>query len=176
MLPVPDVPITWLVNLVNGYGHRPRAESKESENPYPDQCGAPPSFLVDINQADLVDLADRIWDVFGDPDPAGRAAALNSLLTAAKLSPAIDANGDRLWRARHTRDNDLLRAGCTVALLGAVQTNGWHRLGICDGADCVDVYIDERGRTPRRYCSRICLNRARIRAYRSRQTTQPQPA
>jgi CGNR zinc finger len=63
----------------------------------------------------------------------------------------------------------VLRAGCAVALMAAVQRNGWDRLGIRDGADCVDVYLDEHGRAPRRYCSGTCLNRARTRAYRSRQ-------
>ena len=59
------------------------------------------------------------------------------------------------------------------ALLAATQEHSWLRVGTCAGDDCVDVYVDQDGRGARRYCSATCLNRARVRAYRSRQGTGP---
>lgn len=55
-----------------------------------------------------------------------------------------------------------------LATLWATQEHGWRRLGLCAGDDCQDVYLDEAGRGTRRYCSATCLNRARVRAFRSR--------
>ena len=49
-----------------------------------------------------------------------------------------------------------------------IQAHGWERIGTCIGRDCVDVYIDQHGRSPRRYCSVTCLNRGKVRAYRAR--------
>jgi|HubBroStandDraft_1064217.scaffolds.fasta_scaffold296635_2 predicted RNA-binding Zn ribbon-like protein len=175
MVAAPAVPVHWLVEVVNEYGHRPRAEAGESAHPYPALTQGRPPQAARLTEAELTALADRLWPVFGAPDPAARVTALNSLLSAAKLTPEIDGHGDQAWRTSHTEAAQIIAAGCAVTLLDSVSRNGWHRLGICDGADCVDVYLDEHGRAPRRYCSAGCLNRARIRAYRSRHATSKPP-
>ena len=175
MVAAPAVPVHWLVHVVNEYGHRPRAEAGESGHPYPALPQGGPPQAARLTEAELTALADRLWPVFGAPDLADRVTALNSLLSAAKLTPEIDDHGDQAWRTLHTQAAQIVAAGCAVALLDSVSRNGWHRLGICDGADCVDVYLDEHGRAPRRYCSAGCLNRARIRAYRSRHAISKPP-
>ncbi len=166
---VPSVSASSLIDLVNGYGHRPRAAAGESRNPYPD----PIEMELPVDRDELIELADRLWTVFGAPEPADRVAALNSLLADAALTPEIDTTGVLRWVTRHERAAALLGAGCASTLLDAVQRHGWSRLGTCDCDDCVDVYLDEHGRTPRRYCSTVCLNRARVRAYRSRKAAGP---
>jgi predicted RNA-binding Zn ribbon-like protein len=175
MVAVPAVPVHWLVEVVNEYGCRPRAEAGESGHPYPVLTQGRPLRAARLTEAELTALADRLWPVFGAPGPAARVAALNSLLSAAKLTPEIDDLADQAWRTLHTQSAQIVAAGCAVALLDSVSRNGWHRLGICDATDCVDVYLDEHGRAPRRYCSATCLNRARVRAYRSRHAASKPP-
>jgi hypothetical protein len=162
------VPATWLVSLINEYGLRPRAEAGESDAPYPDLTDLEPTLALAIDQTDRVLLAERLWPVFGEPSPTGKAAALNGLLAAASLTPVIGGDSDSSWFTGHSQAREIIQAGCAVALLDAVRARGWSRLGTCAGDDCLDVYLAQEGRRPRRYCSAACLNRSRIRAYRAR--------
>jgi len=95
MVAAPAVPVHWLVEVVNEYGHRPRAEAGESAHPYPALTQGRPPQAARLTEAELTALADRLWPVFGAPDPAARVTALNSLLSAAKLTPEIDGHGDQ---------------------------------------------------------------------------------
>lgn len=162
---LPAVRLEWLVDLVNEYGTQPRAVAGEAGQPFPDLVDAPPPGL---GSEELAALADRYWRVFAETAPALRADLLTDELAAARLSPVVTAGGDLQWLTGHDSSPEVLAAGCAGALLAAVTRFGWDRLGICAGADCVDVYIDQRGRTRRLYCSPICLNRARVRAHRAR--------
>jgi CGNR zinc finger len=164
---VPEVTPAWVVDLVNEYGHRPREAAGESGDPYPPLADGAPSTAGRMRRSELVELADRLWPVFDQHEQAARVEALNSLLTAAELTPGVDAAGAVTWTSRHRAGAALTAAGCAVALLTEVTRGGWAQLGVCDGADCVDVHVHGRGRR-RRYCSTACLNRARVRAYRAR--------
>jgi hypothetical protein len=164
---LPAVRLDWLVDLVNEYGTQPRAVAGEAGQPFPTLIDAPPP-AAGLGSEELTALADRCWPVFAEPAPALRAALLNDELTAARLSPVATTGGDLLWLTGHSSSLYVLAAGCASALLAAVTRFGWDRLGICACADCVDVFIDQRGRTRRLYCSPTCLNRARVRAYRAR--------
>ena len=164
---MPRVPLSWIVDVVNEYGHRPREVAGESAQPYPAHTAHAPPAARRLRTAALVALAALLWPVFDQRDPPARAAALTGLLAVADLTPSVDADGIVSWSTRHHVDRETVVAGCAVALLGEIQHGGWHRLGTCDGTDCVDVYAHDRGRR-RRYCSTTCLNRARIRAYRAR--------
>ncbi len=167
MSAVPSVPLAWLVDLVNKYGHRPRAAAGETAAPYPTLVEHTPSTAATLRLPELIELADRLWPVFNRHEPARQTAALNTLLNSAELAPSVTAEGVLQWTSTHRDKGALTAAGCAVALLAAVRDGGWKQLGVCDGVDCVDVHVHDRGRR-RRYCSTICLNRARVRAYRSR--------
>lgn len=165
----PPVLLPWLVRLVNEYAPQARAAAGEGRNPYPDVMTDPQAPRISrVAQKDLISIAQGLWLLFAAATDAERAALLNDLLEDAELSPNVNERGELRWTTRHTSSGPLLLAGCAAALLAATQEHGWDRLGICAGDDCVDVYLDEAGRGTRRYCSATCLNRARVRAYRSR--------
>ena len=48
------------------------------------------------------------------------------------------------------------------------------RIGICSGRHCADAFIDASPAGQRRFCSVTCQNRARIAAWRHRQSQPPQ--
>lgn len=165
---LPAVRVDWLVDLVNEYGTRPRAVAGEADQPFRGLSNSP-QVAAGLGHAELTSLADRLWPIFGEPAPAARAGLLNAELAAARLQPVTAAGGDLQWLTGHDSPLPALAAGCAICLLAAVDRLGWDRLGSCAGADCVDVYADQQGRTRRRFCSAACLNRARVRAYRARQ-------
>lgn len=162
---VPDVSVEWLVDLVNEYGHRPRVAAGESDHRYPALAGTP---VARVARRELVRTADALWAVFASATTAQRAAVLTRLLAAGHLTPAIDPEGARLWMTAHTAPHARLSAGCATALLAMVEEHTWNRIGVCACVDCDDVYVDVERRRVRRYCSPVCLNRARIRAHRAR--------
>lgn len=166
---LPAVALPWLVTFINEYADQPRGEAGEAAQPYPGlHSGGQQPPVSQLSNAELARIASTLWPVFAVTGIEARAAALNELLRDAKLTPFTTPDGQAGWVTAHGAASAVLAAGCAVTLLGAVSSLGWQRLGICAGSDCVDVYIDQTGRTPRRYCSQACLNRARVRAYRSR--------
>lgn len=167
---VPPVPPPWLVSLVNEYAPQTREAARENHCPYLDVMAGPQApRMSPVSQKDLISIAHRLWLIFAAESEAQRAALLNDLLDDAELSPQVNERAELCWTTSHTNAGPLLLAGCAAALLVATQEHNWRRLGTCAGDDCVDAYIDAAGRGTRRYCSATCLNRARVRAYRSRQ-------
>jgi predicted RNA-binding Zn ribbon-like protein len=167
---IPSVPLPWLVKLVNEYAQQAREAAGEDHDPYPDVMTDPRAPRISrVAQHDLISIAQRLWLLFATVSEAERADMFNDMLDDAELSPKVNESGELFWMTSRTDSGPLLLAGCAAALLAATQEHNWRRLGICAGDDCVDVYVDEAGRGTRRYCSATCLNRARVRAYRSRQ-------
>jgi predicted RNA-binding Zn ribbon-like protein len=124
-----------------------------------------------VKQRELTAIAERLWPVFGAPTLNARVKHLNGLLLRTSLSPRFGEGGALEWTTRERSLGRRLLAGCTATLLELVNTHGWQRLRTCSADNCQDVYADTRGRGSRRYCSHTCLNRTRVRAYRSRQRT-----
>jgi predicted RNA-binding Zn ribbon-like protein len=169
MSAISAVPLPWLVMFVNEYSDQARREAGETRQPYPSLAGGEhPPVTSRLAPGELAAIADSLWDVFAGA-AAERSAVLNRLLRDADLTPGVSPDGRLTWTTGHRGAAQVLAASCAVALLGAVESVGWQRLGTCQGADCADVYIDQAGRVRRRYCSDTCLNRARVRAYRKRQ-------
>lgn len=165
---VPVVSAAWLVWLINEFGTQPRIAAGEAEAPFPEMGPDVPGSAKSASVSELAELADSLWPMFSEPTPAGKASKLNILLKTANLTPVVGEQGDLCWFTPGSPAQNILQAGCVSTLLHAVQQAGWRRLAVCDGADCADVHLDQTGR-PRRYCSPICLNRARVRAFRQRQ-------
>lgn len=167
---VPEVPLGWLTELVNEYATETRLAAGEESDRYPDLSNHPgaPRIVTPAEQQ-LVEVAERLWPVFGAAALRERLEQLNVLLREAALSPKLDDQGAPSWTTRHRSPSALLLAGCTATLLELIRTHGWQRFGTCAADNCQDVYVDLTGRGSRRYCSHSCLNRTRVRAYRSRQ-------
>ena len=164
------VPLPWLVRLVNEYAPQPREAAGEDHDPYPELMTDPRAPRISrVAQPDLISVAHRLWLFFAAVSESERAALFNDMLDDAELSPKVNERAELFWMTSRTDSGPLLLAGCAAALLAATQGHNWRRLGTCAADDCVDVYVDEAGRGARRYCSTTCLNRARVRAYRSRQ-------
>ena len=168
MVPVLRVDIGWLVPFINAYS--PQAQTAAGTDAVPPERAdqAQPQLATLVTGVDKKGLAGALWCVFGVPTLGDRVDALDSMVAASRLDPHVDIDGDLQWTTRHHGSADLLSASCTVCLVDAITTYGWSRLGICAGCDCVDVYLDRANRAPRRYCSATCLNRAKVRAFRSR--------
>lgn len=170
MRSVPEVSTEWIIELVNVYARRPREVAGEKHLPYPQLKVPGPAVAGRISRYDLIALADDIWAVFVANEARQRAAALNQMLDDADVRPHTDASGQPRYATGQRNRLPILAAGCAVAILETVRRDGWSHLGICAAHDCVDAYIDRRGRTPRKFCSATCLNRTRVRAHRARHT------
>lgn len=165
------VDVAWLVSLVSAYAPQSRDAAGGDAVP-PDRADQiQPSAAVGVSADEKRRLARDLWPVFGAPTPRERMVALERLLTASALSPHVDTQARITWSTSLFERTEVLTARCAVTLLEVVTTHGWSRLGTCAGCDCLDAYVDRAGRTPRKYCSATCLNRARVRAFRSRQAT-----
>lgn len=177
MVSLAPVDTEWLVLLVNGYS--PQAQDAAGDDAVPPEHADrdQPALASRATDIEKVQLAEKLWRVFSGPAGGSQVAALDALAATSRLDPHIDAEGHLTWTTPLDGTVDQLTASCTVCLIEAITTYGWGRLGICDGRDCVDVYLDRAGRAPRRYCSAACLNRAKVRAFRARQvapsTTSP---
>lgn len=167
MTPISPVPLPWLLELVNEFSPQARLAAGKEHARHPDIWVTPSAPRLRVGKRSMVTVAEQLWRIFAGSD-AERAASLNELVSAATLSPWIGSDGQLGWRSPLSGDRDRLLAGCTATLITVVGALGWARLGICAGSGCQDVYADSAGRGSRRYCSKTCLNRARVRAYRLR--------
>lgn len=173
MAPVEPVDVGWLVLFVNGYS--PQAGSAAGGDAVPpDRADQDqPALASEATGAQKAQVAERLWHVFAGPAREHQVAALDAVVATSRLEPHIGSQGQLTWTTSAGGSVDRLTAACTVCLIGAITTHGWDRLGTCAGRDCVDIYVDRAGRAPRRYCSPTCLNRAKVRAFRSRQARRP---
>lgn len=125
--------------------------------------------------ADLAGLAAQLRQIF-------QALAVGSLDAAARLvndglhdyqaRPHLDRQGQQPWRLHfHASASDPTHAwgastitGLAV-VIGAAQA---RRLGTCHAPSCDRVYFDLTRNGSRRFCSTICQDRVKSRAYRNR--------
>ncbi|WP_374215715.1 CGNR zinc finger domain-containing protein [Streptomyces drozdowiczii] len=71
-----------------------------------------------------------------------------------------------MWRVNDP--DEVLVAASGLALREYAAAHGFHRIGICTGDHCVDVYVDRSPGGRRRFCSVTCQNRTRVAAFRRR--------
>ena len=119
----------------------------------------------------LRDLRGRLEQAWDSPDEAAAVARLNEVLAEASAQPwlAPDAGAFRYDRpglpARAFAD-----ALASRALLEEIAAGRWERFGRCDAGPCRCVYIDRTRSGVRRYCCRLCADRAAHQAYRRRRS------
>jgi predicted RNA-binding Zn ribbon-like protein len=71
------------------------------------------------------------------------------------------------WRFRYGASS-WLAAETGIALLEAIEGDGWERFGTCEAPPCRNVFVDRSRNRGRRYCSTLCANRAAQAAHRAR--------
>ncbi len=110
----------------------------------------------------------RAWDA---PNEETAVAELNTILAGASAQPwlARDAGGTRF---RYDRPGAAVRefadALAARGLLEEIAAGRWARFGRCDAGPCRCVFIDRTRSGVRRYCCRLCADRAAHQAFRRR--------
>jgi predicted RNA-binding Zn ribbon-like protein len=116
-------------------------------------------------------LRDDVRAVFLESDEREAAALLNALLESSNAVPHLVSDGGA-WTLRHTPSHTgpvgRLAAAAATALAEVVSSVGWERIGVCDALPCRCVFVDRTRAGNRRYCSRLCADRAATAAYRER--------
>lgn len=161
---IPALEMRGLVEFVNEYADRPRAVAGERDLPYPGIEGLPDD-LAAMPLPALVSAANQAYRVFAAAPDGHAPETLNGILRSTAPSPRATEDGIR-WSARNP--SQLLPAAVAICLLEWLAAHGPHRLGLCHGAKCTDVYADASPAGSRRFCSSTCLNRHKVAAYRSR--------
>lgn len=111
---------------------------------------------------------ERAWDA---PDEETAVAELNTILAGATAQPWL-ARGDEVSEFRYDRPGASIRqfgdALAARGLLEEIAAGLWPRFGRCDAGPCRCVYIDRTRSCVRRYCCRLCADRAAHQAFRRR--------
>ncbi|MGO1582804.1 MAG: CGNR zinc finger domain-containing protein, partial [Actinomycetaceae bacterium] len=173
---VRPMPVQVVVDIVNGWGGRVRAESDETHSPYPDpealEAGGA-DLWEDLGRPDdaaLADVADRLFEVFAATSGPDTAERLNALVTESRLTTVLACHDDSTL-GEEWRTSDRSRALLAAATLALVEHfrdfPDPSRLGTCDGDECLDVYVDTSPAARRRFCTVTCQNRMRARTYRA---------
>ncbi|CAL9347110.1 hypothetical protein SUDANB121_00401 [Nocardiopsis dassonvillei] len=129
-----------------------------------------------VTGADVAALrgaADRIRRVLEARTTSAAAAEANALLAAAHRPRLTDHGGTTHWHV-HTDSRDdapldewfAASAGLVLALL--LTDRQRPPGGVCGDGGCGRVFIDTGSGSPRRFCSRRCATRSRVRAHRAR--------
>lgn len=162
-VPVHDVPMAVVIDLVNEFGDEPRRAAGEADDPYPQ-----PELPADLRAptASLVRTANLLHPLFGDPTTA--PGTLNTLAQELGLVHRFDPQVRLRWH--RPASTDPLRAAAAAAVIAFVADHGVHRLGICGADACVDAYTDVSQGANRRYCSSRCRTRDRVARWRRGQT------
>lgn len=165
--------VDWLVAFVNEYATRTRITAGEQDQAYPPltELGEPPSPAdADLGVGDLIEVADRLFEVFAAaPDVETMAAAVERILDPARVRLHASVSDGQLRRS-HVPEGDgpALAPATAMALLQFVEANGPDSLGCCVARRCTDVFVDRSPQQTRRHCSTTCHNRERVARHRAR--------
>jgi predicted RNA-binding Zn ribbon-like protein len=173
---VTPAPLAFVVEVINMWGSIPREVAGEQQTPYPllrdlaQQHGFRLDPVTDaLNDESVVQAADALYPLFDTPDAAVLVDRVNEVLDLSEVRPALTRAGDRIAEGWITKAPDRLLAACTLALHHHLLAWGdGHRLGLCEGVRCADVYADSSSAGRRRFCSTTCQNRSRVAAFRAR--------
>ena len=120
------------------------------------------------------DLRARVAAVFDADDDAAAAAAVNSLVSRAAVTPRLTDHDGYDWHVHYFSPGaslgEHLAIDCGMALAHVVASGERERLRRCDAPDCDQVLVDLSRNRSKRYCdARTCGNRLHVAAYRERQ-------
>ncbi|RBQ15575.1 CGNR zinc finger domain-containing protein [Spongiactinospora rosea] len=121
----------------------------------------------------LATWARGLRPVFVEDDQERAIGLLNEVMVDVPMQPHISDHGlgPHLHYGRPGAGLvDRVRANTAVALAFVLCEYGGGRLGVCADAGCERVYADISRGPRRRYCSKTCLNRNTVAAYRARRS------
>lgn len=129
------------------------------------------SLADDTDLESLRALRDRLTHAWDAADEDTAVAELNAILADASAQPWL-TRGDGLSAFRYDRPGSPIRefadAFAARALLDEIAAGRWPRFGRCDAGPCRCVFIDRTRGGVRRYCCRLCADRAAHQAFRRR--------
>ena len=125
----------------------------------------------DADVESLRSLRGRLAHAWDATDEQTAVAELNTILSRASAQPWL-AQRDGGSRFRYDRPGLPIRefadALAVRGLLEEIAAGRWPRFGRCDAEPCRCVFIDRTRSGVRRYCCRLCADRAAHQAFRSR--------
>ena len=162
VMPVDNLPMSDVVDLVNEYADVSRAAAGESSEPYPHL-----EYLeaLGATASESVSLANAFHRVFAEPRRA--SDLLNQLADQHQLSHRLASDGRLAWMRPATSHR--AAAAATATLIDFLNQHSSDRLGTCDADACADVYVDTSQSQTRSYCSDKCHTRTRVARWRARQ-------
>ena len=170
MLAVPRLTITDVVDLVNHYAVRARAaagDEGKGYRPLGEVLSPVAEQVGECSTGELHELADEAYQVFvAAAEGREVAPVVNTLLAAARPTPALGRYGGVVWEVPEGRSP--LRGALGVVLLDWVHAHGAERLGVCGGNRCADAFVDASPAGRKKFCSASCLNRHKVAEHRRR--------
>ena len=119
-------------------------------------------------------LRDLVAAVFDATDDRSAAAAVNTLVSQAAVTPRLTDHDGFDWHVHYFTPGaslaEHLTIDCGMALAHVVASGERERLRRCAAPDCDQVLVDLSRNRSKRYCdARTCGNRLHVAAYRERQ-------
>jgi predicted RNA-binding Zn ribbon-like protein len=135
------------------------------------------SEVGDLHEPDLHEvhvLRGAVATVFDATDDGSAAAAVNTLVSRAAVTPRLTDHDGYDWHVHYFAPGasltEHLTIDCGMALAHVVAAGERERLRRCEAPDCEHVLVDLSRNRSRRYCdARTCGNRLHVAAYRERQ-------
>ena len=119
----------------------------------------------------LRSLRGRLAHVWDAADEKTAVVELNAILAGAGAQPWLARRNGRS-EFRYDRPGSPIQefadALAVRALLDEIAAGRWPRFGRCDAGPCRCVFIDRTRSSVRRYCCRLCADRAAHQAFRRR--------
>jgi predicted RNA-binding Zn ribbon-like protein len=161
-----------------GYQYAPPTDfaerAKRGSDAFADVNGRWPPFEAS-EAVELTELAIALHQIFLNlaAQEVGSAVPLiNELLRAYPAAPHVSTSPP--W-SLHYHDHSLppvaaWQVGCAAALGSFVSSGAWQYIGRCEAERCDRVFIDDTKNRSRRFCTKRCQNRDKVRAFRLRAT------
>lgn len=130
--------------------------------------------LTERDVRDVHHLREAIAAVFDATDDTSAAAAVNTLVSRAAVTPRLTDHDGYAWHVHYFAPGaslaEHLTIDCGMALAHVVASGERERLRRCEAPDCDQVLVDLSRNRSKRYCdARTCGNRLHVAAYRERQ-------
>ncbi|MFF3325478.1 CGNR zinc finger domain-containing protein [Streptomyces sp. NPDC002889] len=110
----------------------------------------------------------------GHPVPGRSPAALDSLLAQAPLRVTVTDDGTAVLRPAGP---PTLASRIAEAIAAAAADGTWARLKACEARTCRWAYYDRSPAARSRWCSMsVCGARTKMRTYRARRSSSPEPS
>jgi predicted RNA-binding Zn ribbon-like protein len=129
--------------------------------------------LTGRDLAEVRELRSAVSAVLDAADDAAAAAAVNSLVSRAAVTPRLTDHDGYDWHVHYFAPGaslaEHLTVECGMALAHVVASGERERLRRCEAPDCGQALVDLSRNRSKRYCdARTCGNRLHVAAYRER--------